>query len=178
MKRLFLGLPVSAEIKKKVGEVAVLLKETGANLNFIQEPHFTIKFLGDVQESKIEEIKEKISDLQQPPFPIHLQSIGVFPKWDHINVIWVGVKESPLTNLMKEINQRLNYLRKDDREEVPHVTIARVKLARNKDRLKAVLEKLKNRDFGEMMVEKIILYESELRLEGPRYRELFRITFK
>lgn len=178
MKRLFLGIPVSEEIKKKIKSLANLLKKTGADFSFVQEPHFTIKFLGDVDESKIEEIKKKIDEIKQLPFSIHLNRVGVFPNLDRINVIWIGVEMSPLTNLIKETNKRLNYLRKDNHEEIPHLTIARVKSGKNKGKLKAVLEKLKDKDFGEMIIEKIILYESKLKPKGPEYTELFRITFK
>ena len=70
---------------------------------------------------------------------------------------------------MKKITTKLDYIRKDVHEEVPHLTIARMKSGRNKEQLKEALQQVEHREFGSMIVEKIILYESELTPEGPVY---------
>ena len=178
MKRLFLGVPVSEDIKKKVEILVAKLSETGDDFNFIKDFHFTIKFLGDVDESEIEEIKEKIDTLEQSSFSVHLRGVGVFPHPDRIRVIWIGIDNSTLTGLMKEVNNRLQYIRKDDHKEVPHLTVARVKSGKNREELQIMLNKVKNIDFGKMIVDSLVLYESELTPTGPIYRKVFTITFK
>lgn len=176
MKRLFAAVPVSEHVKEKIKPFYKQLAETGAYLKFVslENIHFTLKFLGDVEESKIAEIKEKLQAiaLQQKKFPLRLKCISVFPSLEHIRSIWISVLDSPLTPLMKKINEELSYIRKEKREEVPHSTIARVKSGRNKKQLQEVLEEWRDKGFGEMVVDKIILYESELTSEGPVYTEL------
>ncbi len=52
-------------------------------------------------------------------------------------------------------------------EKVPHVTLARVKSGKNKEKLLAFLEKHKDAELGSLRVEKVVLYASELRPQGP-----------
>jgi len=176
IKRLFIGVPVSEDVKGKVKPLLDKLNETGADLSLVQlnNLHFTIKFLGDVDESKVDEIKGKLFELvsAQKSFPISLEKVGVFPSLDMIKVVWIGVRDSELTLLMKKTNQVLNYIRENEHEEVPHLTIARVRSARNKLQLKEFLLKVKDELFGEMIVDKLVLYESVLTAEGPVYKEL------
>lgn len=171
--RLFIGVPVSEEVKEKIRPLYEKLKGTGADFNFvsIENLHFTIKFLGDVEENKIEEIKEKFSELKSKSFQISLQKVGVFPSLERINVVWIGVQDSELLNLMKKSNKLFDYVRKNDHEtEVAHLTIARVKSGKNKEQLQRVLKEVEHDAFGKMVVDKIILYESELNPEGPIYK--------
>jgi 2'-5' RNA ligase len=81
----------------------------------------------------------------------------------------VGIKDSELTSLMRKVNQTLNYLRQEEHEETPHLTIARVKSGKDKEKLQKLVENYKNTWFGEMKVDKMVLYESELGKEGPKY---------
>ena len=171
MKRLFVAVPVSDDITEKIRPVIEKLKETGADLKFVSHFHFTLKFLGDVNEKNIQEIEEKLAEIAKKTkaFPICVKSTGVFPSLEKINVVWIGVQDSQFSELMKKITTKLDYIRKDVHEEVPHLTIARMKSGRNKEQLKEALQQVEHREFGSMIVEKIILYESELTPEGPVY---------
>ncbi len=178
MKRLFMAVPVTEEIKEKIKLLFQELAESGADLKLVsvENMHFTLKFLGKVEESKIPEIVEKLSRLHQKPFSLSLRGVGVFPSLERIKVVWVGIESVELIVLMKEINQTLNYIRKEEREEKPHLTIARVKLGKNKEQLQKVVEKYKNTLFGEMVADTIVLFESELRKEGPKYSVMKEFT--
>jgi 2'-5' RNA ligase len=174
MKRLFVAVPVSEEIKKRVKEIVDKLKETGADLKLVSDFHFTLKFLGDVSEEKIDEIKEKLSSIKQDKFSIKLQKVGVFPSMERINVVWIR-GDSKLIPLMREVDEKLNYVRENEfKEDIPHLTIARVKTGRNKDKLQKFIKEMDNLEFGEMIVDEFILYESELTPEGPIYKEIER----
>ena len=172
MKRLFIAIPVAEEIKKRLKPLLRELREMGADLKLVsvENIHFTLKFLGDVDEENIPEMIQKLTAISFKPFTISLQGVGVFPSAERINVLWVGMNSPKLISLMKKINFTLNYIRQEEREEVPHLTIARVKSGKNKEKLQQLVEIYKNTFFGEMMVEKIVLYESELGKEGPKYR--------
>ncbi len=173
MKRLFIGIPLSEEIKEKIKPLMGKLKQTGADLNFVSEAnlHFTLKFLGDVEEKKIDEIKEKLNSIRGKTFLISVKKMGVFPALDRIKVIWLGTDSREMLALMKEVDRKLNYIKENDHpDDIPHLTLARVKSGKNKEELQRRVEKDKNTLFGEMKVDKIILYESELGKEGPVYR--------
>ena len=105
-------------------------------------------------------------------FEINVKGIGVFPHLNHIRAIWIGMDSEELALLTRKINEQLNYIRREQREEIPHLTVARMKTARNKDKVREVLQKVENEDFGSMLVDKVVLYESELTPEGPVYSVL------
>lgn len=172
MKRLFVAIPVTEEIKESIWPLIQELRISGADLKLVsvENLHFTLKFLGNVDEDKILEIIKKLSAIKQNKFSISLRAVGVFPSPERIKVVWIGIESVELISLVKKINQSLNYVRKEEHEETPHLTIARVKSGRDKAKLQKIVEQYQNTLFGEMKVDKIILYESELGKEGPKYK--------
>lgn len=173
-KRLFIGIPISGKIKEKIKPLYAKLKETGAELNFVSwdNLHLTLKFLGNVQEDQIEEIKKRLAAIKPEKFILKFKGVGAFPDNEQIKVIWIGVESPELIQLMKEINLSLNYIRENEQEENAHLTLARVKSAKNKEKLPTFLRDVKGKKFTEMMADKFILYESELTPKGPKYKKL------
>src|SRR3989338_1626666 len=125
MKRIFIAIPVAEEVKEKIKSFVHELSASGADLKLVslENLHLTLKFLGEVDEDKIPLIREKLSAISQKPFSISFQSIGVFPAVDRINVIWIGVDAPEWVSLLQKINAALNYIRKEEREEIPHLTL-------------------------------------------------------
>jgi 2'-5' RNA ligase len=175
MKRLFIGVPLSEEVKRVLSPLREKLKATGADLRLvaIENLHFTVKFLGEVEERKIGEVQEKLQEVLKSlkPFSLQLRGIGAFPDQERINSVWVAAASKEFVVLMKKVDQALDFIRQENHEEeVPHATLARVKTGKNKERLQQLLEEFKQSDFGTMTVEKVVLYESELGKEGPVYK--------
>ena len=171
MKRLFVAIPVSEEIKRAIGPVAESIVNTGVALRLVslENLHFTLKFLGDADESRIPEIKDKLQDIagNTERFMIKVKKVGVFPSLEKINVVWLGVEDNSLVSLMKKINQELNHIKaQDHQEEIAHLTIAMIKSGKNKAALQKLLKSIEDHEFGEMEADRIILYESELMPEG------------
>jgi len=179
MKRLFVAVPISREIKEKIISLIQKLRNTEADLKSVslENLHFTLKFLGKVEEDKIPEIVAKVMEIPSKPFSISLQGMGVFPSLERIKVVWAGINGPELISLIKKINQSLNYIRRGEHEESPHLTLARVKSGKNEEKLQRLVEKYKNTLFGEMRVEKMILYESELGKAGPKYTKIKEFAF-
>jgi len=175
MKRIFVAVTVSEEVKDRIKPVLDELAKTGADLKLVSvfNLHFTLKFLGDVDERKIPEIERKLESIAQKVkyFEISLRGVGVFPSLDRISVVWIGVEDSKLVSLMKMVGKELAYLKKNDHEEeVAHLTIARVKTERNKEKLQEFVKKFEKKEFGTMKVDKLILFESELKREGAVHK--------
>src|SRR5712692_8968343 len=55
--------------------------------------HLTLKFLGNVSSSKLEEVKSALAQVTLPPFSLEIKGAGAFPNLKRMNVIWVGVGE-------------------------------------------------------------------------------------
>ncbi len=174
MKRLFIGVPVAEEIKAKINPLIEELSASGADVKLVPlgNLHLTLKFLGEVEEEKISEIIQKLSVLSQQSFSISFQAVGVFPSLERINVIWIGIQSPELLSLIKDINAALDYIRKEEREEKPHLTLARMKSAKNKETIQKLVQKYGHASFGAMLIDKFFLYESELKPEGPEYNIL------
>lgn len=171
-KRLFIGVPLSEGVKEKIEPIFQKLKETGADLLLVplENLHLTVKFMGEVEEGKIQEIVDPLKDLasSQKEFALKLDQIGVFPSLQMINVIWIGGKSKEFTQLMKETNRLLKGFRENEHEEVPHLTLARVKSGKNKEKLQQLIPNLPF--LANLVVTKFVLYESELTPQGPKYK--------
>ena len=81
----------------KLIELENEIVNTGANLKIVEPEniHITLKFLGDTEETKIDEIESIIKNSVNnvSPFKIQLNGTGVFPNPSYIKVIWIGIKE-------------------------------------------------------------------------------------
>ncbi|MDP3698875.1 MAG: RNA 2',3'-cyclic phosphodiesterase [Nanoarchaeota archaeon] len=175
MKRLFVAVLVSEEVKERIKPVVDELSKTGADLKIVSlsHLHFTLKFLGDVDEKKIPEVTKRLAGIAErmKSFEISLKGVGVFPCMERISVVWIGIEDSELVSLMKKVSKELAFVRKNDHEEeIAHLTIARVKSTRNKKELQEFVKRFEKKEFGRMIVDKLILFESELRKEGAVHK--------
>lgn len=172
-KRLFVAVPVSKEVQERIKAIYQPLTDTGADLKLVslENLHFTVKFLGEVEESKIPELIKKINAFadKRNRFSVNLKGVGAFPNKNTIKVVWIGADNPQLISLIKDLDRELNYFKKKEQEEIPHLTIARVKSEKNKDKLVNFIARFATENFGNLVVEKLILYESKLTQAGPHY---------
>ena len=133
--------------------------------------HLTLKFLGEVNENKIEEIKEKLNKINFKPFKVRLGNFGVFPDKKHINVIWISlIPEEKIKSLQENVEDVLEqFFEREKREFKAHVTLARIKFVKDKEKL---LESLKKKIEGEFVIDKFKLIKSELTPKGAVYTVL------
>ena len=117
------------------------LNSTGAHLKLVEREnlHLTLKFLGDVREGLLPEVAKAVSETSFRPFRMALRGVGVFPNLRRPRVIWAGITEGveELTAIFRDLEPRLVDLdfKPESRPFSPHITIARVRSGRNRDRL-------------------------------------------
>lgn len=171
--RVFLGIPASKEVRKKIQLLSEELKTISGSFNLIppENIHFTLFFFGEVSSAELEKIKEQLSSLiLVNPFQIKGTGLGVFPNNNFIRVIWVGAEsKSEMLSLYQTVSFAFKNKYKDTSDFVLHLTLARVKFVKDKEKLNSFLEKYRQFNFGEVLVEKIILYQSQLKNSGPVY---------
>lgn len=176
MKRIFLGIPVSEELRVIIISLQKELSSINAGIKLVEPAnlHFTLKFFGEMDDQKIFEIKKSLSQINfGKNFSVKIFGIGCFPDETRINVIWLGLKDGKyLKDLQQKIDTALNGLFPAEKDFVSHLTLARVKFVNDKSAMKQFLEKHKDQDFGNASVDKIVLYQSVLGQEGPVYTEL------
>jgi RNA 2',3'-cyclic 3'-phosphodiesterase len=107
----------------------------GARWIDVENYHITLRFIGDVDGPTADEIVNAFDRIRRTEFPVRLQGMGSFgAKKPHS--IWAGV--TPTAELMalqaeiERVCQRLR-LPADPRKFKPHVTLARIKTARESD---------------------------------------------
>lgn len=159
------------------------LAKSRADLKFVEPGilHFTIRFLGEIDEEDkkriVEALKGNVENFEQS---VQFKGIGTFPSDNRISVIWVGIDESSAKKLEEQaklvnklIEGKVSSLPKDSFEGFsPHVTIARVRSGRNKEKLVELLQGKRNEDYGSSVIKHLRLKMSVLRPYGPEYSDL------
>ncbi len=160
------------------------IKNTGANVKLVEPEniHLTIKFLGDTDESLIDRIEEimNYSVKEVEPFEINLKGAGVFPNERYIKVIWIGIENGEsISKIVSKLDEKITTLgfQKEKRKFSAHLTIARVKNVKNKEKLIQIIEKYRNIEFGKIKINSIKLKKSTLTPKGPIYTTLKEINF-
>ena len=172
--RCFLAIELSDEIVEGLEDLKRNFKIDGIKLVEKENLHITVKFLGEIEEKTVEDIKGM--DLSLEPVESRIRGLGVFPNENYIRVIWVGA--SNLVPLFEEVDKRLQDLNfKREREYVPHITIGRVKFLKDRKLLKERIEKYRDIDLGTLYVDNIVLMKSTLTGSGPIYEVLERWDF-
>ncbi|UCF12356.1 MAG: RNA 2',3'-cyclic phosphodiesterase [Thermoplasmatales archaeon] len=142
-----------------------------------QNIHITLKFLGDVQEDNIDEIEQIMENSVKEidPFTLKLSGTGVFPNQNYIRVVWIGIKDAEIIETIStSIDERLSQLgfKREKRGFSAHLTIGRVKTAKNKQLLLKAIERYKDFEFSTQEVKSIKLKKSDLTPKGPIYTTL------
>lgn len=182
MARAFIGIDIDEAVRQKLVAAQERLAATGAQLKLVEPPniHVTMKFLGEVPEDKISTIvdalRKAVAGVAQ--FNINVRGIGVFPDLRYVRVVWAGVAEGrdEIMGLQQRIDREVGPLGfRPERDFVPHLTIARVKTAKQKERLAAFVKEMANTEFGVTRAHAVELKQSTLTSKGPIYSTLARI---
>jgi RNA 2',3'-cyclic 3'-phosphodiesterase len=182
MQKIRAFIAVEIPISKEIHQVLNELKKTQIDAKIVetQNMHLTLKFLGDTDEKLIDDIGKIIKNSAKniPPFQIALKSIGVFPNQNYIKVAWIGVENTEnLKQIAETIDSKLQNLgfEKEKRPFSAHLTIARIKSAKNKEKLIDLINKYQNTEFQQIKIDKILLKKSTLTPKGPIYTNLKEI---
>jgi len=181
--RVFVALPVSENVRRQL--TAVQEKVAGIGAVKLVEPeniHLTLKFLGEVGEGKLGEIRAGLRGASEcRPFVFTLGGVGVFPKPSYVRVVWAGVCEGKkeVTELHGRVDRLLEPLGfLPDKKFHPHATLARVKHLGEKKGLYMLLDENRGKTFGSCTASEIRLMESQLTPKGPGYTVLEHVPLK
>lgn len=170
--RLFIAIDFN-ELKDYLTNLQSNLDKSLANLKEALTFHLTLKFLGEVSDDKAKLIKEKLKEVKFTPFKLTLNKIGVFPSENYIRVIWISVKPTEeVTKLQENIENALKEFNfKKDFKFQPHITLARVKFVKEKEKFSKNLKNIKVEE-KTIEVNDFKLIKSTLTPKGPIYEDL------
>ncbi len=171
--RSFIACEISHPgIEKVIDEI----RKTGADIKYVEpeNTHITLKFLGDITEEMARRVSAAIrSSIQPPKMKARLSGVGVFPGMNYMRVLWIGMYCPQIENLQHKIDLDLSELGfRRDKKFKPHLTIGRIRSARNKRALRDAVERMSDIEIGEVIIDKVKLKKSELSPKGPRYSDI------
>ena len=176
--RVFIAVEISnSEILNKIQTFQNELK-IDAKPTRIDQIHFTLQFLGEIDEEKCEQVKNVLKKIEFSQFELSLQCVGVFPNLRNPRVVWIGCDKTgaeKLSSVAKEIEKNLAPLGfEKDKKFKPHLTVFRVK-----NKIGDISPKMNDSNgakFGAQIISKIKLKRSILSPKGPEYSDLLEVN--
>jgi len=168
--RVFIAIDLPENVKKEIKKIQDKLPEFKGKKTEEENLHLTLKFLGEVEEDKVKEVKRRLGEIKIKKFEAGLENLGVFNP-SFIKIVWLHL--AGCERLQEEIDDKLKGLFKKEKRFMSHLTIARVKNVANK---KEFLEKLREIKIPgiRFLVDNFKLKKSTLTAEKPIYEDLLK----
>lgn len=171
MHRLFVAIEIPEDIKEILVDMCDLGWD-GANWQDCDQFHLTLKFIGEVECGKFDQIEKALNQINFEPFSLQLKGVGFFPPRQQPKVLWLGIERcAELEQLQNRVEQRLAKIgiSREKRKFSPHITLARLKWASNEQVAAYLVEHslFRSRPF---MVNQFTLFSSHLSSSGAHYR--------
>jgi 2'-5' RNA ligase len=181
--RTFVAIDLEHELKETISHFIQKLDSHNPKIRWVknQGMHLTLKFIGEIPEDKVFDIRSVLMDLSDhhARFPLKLEGTGTFPpRSRNPRILWVGIaKNDELMSLQKEMESQLETLSisREKRTFFPHLTLGRIKSSHNIMPVLHELSQNKDTEFGHMEVAKITLFQSILKPTGAEYSTLANI---
>lgn len=175
--RAFIAIRLPPDIIELAGRLQSWLKSGGLKLRWarLQSLHLTLKFLGDIPESAIADLKGAMqrASLGYGPLDLAAQGMGVFPGIKRPRVLWIGIggELHKLTQLVDGLEDELEQIgyAKEKRPFRGHLTLARMKRPVDSRILLEALQNLGRYEPLPFSARQMILYQSDLRPQGAFY---------
>ena len=169
--RIFIAIGIPESVKEKLRKLQKEFMGDDYRINFVEDFHLTLKFLGDISSTRLDRVKKRLEGVRFKYFELDLTRLGVFPSETYITTLWVGVKPEKMVN---EIQSRVDESLKDffgvDKNFKAHITLGRVKSFKDKDLFLSRLKEIEVK--GNFKVKSFKLIKSELGKNGPEYEIL------
>ena len=176
LKRCFIALELSREAINEIEEIQKLLKKKNLFYGKFTEPenlHLTLKFLGEITEERVKEVKEKLKLVKFPCFEASLGELGTFIN-RYNSILWIKLNGKEIWELQKKIDGNLEDLGFIAEERfMSHITIARMKKINDKAEFLHYVKNVKSCKI-KFKVKEFVLKKSELNEEGPVYTDIER----
>lgn len=179
--RLFVAVRLPESVQRRLDLVRQSVPPyAGFKWTKAQNLHITLKFLGEVEEHRIEPIKQTLEHAVSGlhPFSIRISGLGRFNSGGRMNVLWAGLsigteEMSRLATAVQRGLRDVGFL-PEKRPFSSHVTLLRVRQGSAVDIWRET-ERFRQQDFGVCSVDSIALMNSDLRPSGPVYTALARL---
>lgn len=184
MVRAFVAVDLPEDVERAMGAAAQSLRDArieGLRAVRPEGVHLTLKFLGDVPESRVDEIGHAVSETVagHRQFEVSTGGFGAFPNKRRPQVLWIGIsgRLEPLMGLQADVDAALGALgfQTETRPFHPHLTLARLDRRMPADARRASMDALESTGPSaglRIAVRSVSLVQSILGRGGARYVRL------
>ncbi len=177
MSRVFFGIHFSDTFNNSIQDALVKvqkdIKKKNMEFQWVKTPnyHLTTNFIGEVTKDQLERLKVIARDLsgKLPRFKLEPKELSCFPSEMAARVLFLKFKSNKgLVNLQSELEEALVTAKIycDQKEFVPHLTLARTRKQRNMKDTLSLMPKLRQT----LLIERFSLIESPERSDSPFYQ--------
>jgi 2'-5' RNA ligase len=131
--RLFFAIELPDTVRAQLARLRDQLKSKIDKASFTRDEnlHITLKFLGEMDERKVDELTESIAKIRSAPIELRAEAIECFPQRGAVRIVAAGFGgDLPTLNAMhRTVEQRCQHLgvSPEQRPYRPHVTLARAR---------------------------------------------------
>jgi 2'-5' RNA ligase len=188
--RSFIAIELPDEVRSALAELQTSLqKEQQPAVKWVDPYgiHLTLKFLGNIDTSKISEVTSAIEQAVRgfTPLALEVKDLGVFPNFKRVRVVWVGVGGD--ISRLKQLQQRLESnliplgFARESRPFTPHLTLARVREKASpteQQHFGQLIASAKFETAHHFTTDSISLMQSQLTTAGAIYRQITKASLK
>lgn len=185
--RLFIALDIPEEVRERLQQYAdrVRVYAPDARWARTESLHVTLKFVGEVSDVKVQEIKTALGPVKAQAFEVDFKEVGFFPAPKSALVFWAGVNASAtlpqLASAVEESLEKIGIAR-EKRPFHAHLTLARApEGGASRHCFRLLQERLSSEappQFGTMTAREFFLYQSQIMRGGARYTKLQRFPLQ
>jgi RNA 2',3'-cyclic 3'-phosphodiesterase len=186
--RLFIAVEVSPEVKAELATAQERLRRGGAPVKWVapEALHLTLHFLGETDAALLPRLDVALREALagSTAIGLRLDGAGAFPNLRRPNVIWAGVAGAitALDRIQAATGAALESLGlpRETRPFRAHLTLGRVRrevAPAQLERLGEAIRSLPPVAPRPWEVERVVLFRSELRPNGPVYSEILDFRF-
>ncbi|MBN2420858.1 RNA 2',3'-cyclic phosphodiesterase [Candidatus Woesearchaeota archaeon] len=173
--RCFVALDLPYSIIEEAKTIQADIKKHDLIIGNYTKPeniHLTLKFLAEIPEEEIDEVKEALREVKAKSFEAAVDELGVFSP-EFARIIWLHLNGQEVLDLQKTIDESLvKYFPKEQRFQ-SHITIARVHNLKSKEELLNYVKSFKvNETRGKIL--SFSLMKSTLTAQGSVFEVIER----
>ncbi|MBN1164013.1 MAG: RNA 2',3'-cyclic phosphodiesterase [Candidatus Krumholzibacteriota bacterium] len=178
--RLFFAVPVAPEVRERVSSIIRQSSLRDAPWRWIPPVnyHFTLKFLGEVDQVLLSPLREAATLVagEIPPFEITYDRFGGFPDLRRPRVLFydLGGGREPFRRLAEAVESAVESLgfARESRTFRAHLTLARIKRPLSAETRERLLEIPSLPDNTRQRIDNFVLMRSRLSRSGAVYEEV------